>query len=204
MSRRNSFSRVLSFLLSLVLVLTLADPAAHAEGLPGGEYIPTSEYVTDDTPADDSEYNRWVVPGAEDEEIHDFGDGESLVLSPEVIAQDIAEPVSSPYDGEKIELCDATIVSELAEKRDIDTIQFRLSDGSLSAAIYSYPVHEKDGNGEWQEIDNRLSLKEGSDGLSYRTYFLGTFRNKQQREGSCIYPCLHPGRLFPPGPEECR
>ena len=167
MSRRNSFSRVLSFLLSLVLVLTLADPAAHAEGLPGGEYIPTSEYVTDDTPADDSEYNRWVVPGAEDEEIHDFGDGESLVLSPEVIAQDIAEPVSSPYDGEKIELCDATIVSELAEKRDIDTIQFRLSDGSLSAAIYSYPVHEKDGNGEWQEIDNRLSLKEGSDGLSY-------------------------------------
>ncbi len=37
-----------------------------------------------------------------------------------------------------------TIVSELPEKRGIDTIQFRLNNGSISAAVYSYPVHEKD------------------------------------------------------------
>ena len=90
MFRRNSFSRVLSFLLSLVLLLTLAEPAAHAEGLPRDEYIPVSEAITDDTPADDSEFNRWVVPGAEDEELYDFGSGDSFALSPEVIAQDIA------------------------------------------------------------------------------------------------------------------
>ena len=161
------YSRILSFLLSLVLVLTLFDPAAHAQGLPGNEYISADEAITDDTPADDSEFNKWVVPGAADEEIHDFGSGDSFALSPDVIAQDIAEPVPSPYDGGKTEVSDSTIVSELTDKRDIDTIQFRLTDGSVSAAIYSYPVHEKDGTGEWQEIDNRLSLKEGSDGLSY-------------------------------------
>ncbi|MBO4537841.1 MAG: hypothetical protein J5694_03130 [Erysipelotrichaceae bacterium] len=149
------------------MILTLTDPAAHAEGLPAGEYIPAAESAIEDNPADDSEFNRWVVPGAEDEEIHDFGSGEPLALSPEVIAQDILEPVPSPYDDEKIEVCDATIVSELAEKRDIDTIQFRLTDGSLSAAVYSYPVHEKDADGEWQAIDNRLSLKKDAVGLSY-------------------------------------
>ena len=135
MFRRNSFSRVLSFLLSLVLLLTLAEPAAHAEGLPRDEYIPVSEAITDDTPADDSEFNRWVVPGAEDEELYDFGSGDSFALSPEVIAQDIAEPVPSPYDGGKTEVSDSTIVSELTDKRDIDTIQFRLTDGSVSAAV---------------------------------------------------------------------
>ena len=158
---------VLSFLLALVLILTLADPAAHAEGLPGGAYIPAGEGIVDDTPADDSAFNEWVVDGAEDKEIYDYVSEDPSALSPDVIAQEIAEPIPSPYDEEAMEVCDATIVSELAEKRDIDTVQFRLSDGSLSAAIYSYPVHEKDANDEWQEIDNRLSLKEGPDGLSY-------------------------------------
>ena len=64
-------------------------------------------------------------------------------------------------------MSDSTIVSELTDKRDIDTIQFRLTDGSVSAAVYSYPIHEKDAGGVWQVIDNRLSLNKGEDGLSY-------------------------------------
>ena len=191
------YSRVLSFLLALVLVLTLTDPAAHAEGLPGDTYIPAGEGIVDDTPADDSEFNRWVEDGAKHEEIYNYGNEDPYALSPEVIAQEIAEPVPSPYDTEALEVCDATIVSELTEKRDIDTIQFRLSDGSLSAAIYSYPVHEKDGNGEWQEIDNRLSLKEGSDGLSYysREGLHDTVRFAGVPEDGCgnTLP-RHPGR----------
>ena len=161
------YSRILSFLLALVLVLTLTDPAAHAEGLPGSAYIPAGEGIVDDTPADDSEFNRWVADGAKDEEIYNYGNENPYVLSPEVIAQDIAEPVPSPYDGGKTEVSDSTIVSELTDKRDIDTIQFRLTDGSLSAAVYSYAVHEKDAEGAWQEIDNHLSLNKGEDGLSY-------------------------------------
>ena len=46
MSRHSSYSRTLSFLLSLVLILTLADPAAKAQGLSGDEYIPVTDVIT--------------------------------------------------------------------------------------------------------------------------------------------------------------
>lgn len=163
MSRHSSFSRILSFLLSLILILTLTEPAAHAEGFSDGQ-LPDL-VVTDDPVFTEEEDLEGLID--DQEEDCDIAAEEGITLSPEVIAQEIAEPVPSPYDGEVTEVSDATIVAELPEKRDIDTIQFRLNDGSLTAAIYSYPVHEKDSSGEWQEIDNRLSLKEGPDGLSY-------------------------------------
>ena len=52
MSRHGSFSRILSFLLSLVLVLTLFDPAAHAEGLPEDETLQMADQVVIDDPSD--------------------------------------------------------------------------------------------------------------------------------------------------------
>ena len=174
MSRHGSFSRILSFLLSIVLVLTLFDPAAHAAGFPEDETLQMADQVVIDDPSDIED--EYAFPYEElsegDDEPADFEEAETaaeegIVLSPEVIAQDISEPVPSPYDGTVTELCDDTIISELPEKRDTDTIQFRLNDGSISAAIYSYPVHERDAEGVFQEIDNRLTLEKGADGFSY-------------------------------------
>ena len=45
---------------------------------------------------------------------------------------------------------------EVIERREANVKHFRLEDGSCVAVSYGYPVHRKDANGEWQDIDNRL------------------------------------------------
>ena len=52
MSRHGSFSRILSFLLSIVLVLTFFDPAAHAAGFPEDETLQMPDQVVIDDPSD--------------------------------------------------------------------------------------------------------------------------------------------------------
>ena len=42
--------------------------------------------------------------------------------------------------------------------REEATKYFRHSSGKYTAVVYNEPVHYKDSNGEWQDIDNRLSL----------------------------------------------
>ena len=61
------------------------------------------------------------------------------------------------------EYTDDTVIGEIAEivsLRDENTKHFRLSDGTYEAVIYPQPVHRKDKNGVWQDIDNRLTLKD--------------------------------------------
>ena len=45
---------------------------------------------------------------------------------------------------------------EVIERREANVKHFRLEDGTYEAVTYGYPVHRKDANGEWQDIDNRL------------------------------------------------
>lgn len=48
----------------------------------------------------------------------------------------------------------ATILGEVEELREENVKHFRLSDGSFIATQYSEPVHYKDANGDWKDIDN--------------------------------------------------
>ncbi|MCL2775957.1 MAG: DNRLRE domain-containing protein, partial [Oscillospiraceae bacterium] len=57
--------------------------------------------------------------------------------------------------GNKTE--EAYVIEEIVEKRDAVTKHFRMSDGSMVAALYEDTVHYLDADGVWEEIDNRLS-----------------------------------------------
>jgi hypothetical protein len=52
-------------------------------------------------------------------------------------------------------------VYEVEELRQESSKTFRLSDGSFTAVYYADAVHRKDGQGVWQDIDNRLTLSGG-------------------------------------------
>ena len=58
------------------------------------------------------------------------------------------------------------IIGEITEKRETNMKHFRMSDGSICAAVYPYEVHYADGNGELSEIDNSLTDEEdGNDNV---------------------------------------
>ena len=48
-------------------------------------------------------------------------------------------------------------VFEAADRREETVKHFRLEDGSYTAVQYQMPVHVRDENGQWQDIDNTLS-----------------------------------------------
>lgn len=48
-------------------------------------------------------------------------------------------------------------VYEVAELREENVKHFALEDGTYAAVMYGLPVHSKDDDGRWQDIDNRLS-----------------------------------------------
>ena len=56
-----------------------------------------------------------------------------------------------------------TRVKELIEKRTANSETFLLSNGTYQAVVYSGPIHYKDANGAWQNIDTKLS-KGSTDG----------------------------------------
>lgn len=60
---------------------------------------------------------------------------------------------------------EVSVLGEVENLREEDTKHFRLSDGSFVAVSYGMPVHFQNGNGEWMDIDNHLSLAAGA----YRT-----------------------------------
>lgn len=67
------------------------------------------------------------------------------------------------YQGETIE-----ILSELTDRREENVKHFLLSDGTVKAVAYSEPIHFKDADGNWQEIDNTLTLA-GDSAALYET-----------------------------------
>ena len=62
----------------------------------------------------------------------------------------IAEEVEEETETKKA-------VFEVTDRREETVKHFRTEDGSFTAVQYGIPVHEKDENGEWQDIDNTLS-----------------------------------------------
>lgn len=53
----------------------------------------------------------------------------------------------------------AEILFEEESLREENVKQFRMDDGSYVAVQYDTPVHYKDENGQWQDIDNTLRLE---------------------------------------------
>lgn len=60
---------------------------------------------------------------------------------------------------------EATIVTEVTEKRDADKKVYLLSDGSYMSAIYPQQVHYEE-NGKWEDIDNSFTSGVDDDGES--------------------------------------
>ena len=143
---KNAFcKRFVSLLLAVTLVLSLSEPAAYAVNAAEESYpAETEEYIPED-----QKYQNANAP----------------IETPKLIPAD-KEPERKDI---KIEINDGTIVGELPEKRDAYETHFRLTDGSISAAVYAYAVHEQDDIGQWQEIDNRLIPEKGEDGLLFYT-----------------------------------
>lgn len=49
------------------------------------------------------------------------------------------------------------VIVEEESLREECAKHFRMPDGSYTAVVYNAPVHRKDANGVWQDIDNRMS-----------------------------------------------
>jgi len=70
-----------------------------------------------------------------------------------------AEPVEINASSE------VQVIGEVEGLREEEVKHFRLSDGSFVAVSYGLPVHFQSDDGQWQDIDNSLSLAAGA----YRT-----------------------------------
>ncbi len=70
------------------------------------------------------------------------------------------------------EYTDDEVIGEIVEVtslREENAKHFRLADGTYEAVVYTHPVHRKDENGVWQDIDNNLSLADDGGSQKYRT-----------------------------------
>lgn len=91
----------------------------------------------------------------------------AVVLPPEKVQTPTIQPYSIQTDNsEGITSVSQTYISdevigeieELPELREENVKHFRLPDGTFEAIVYAEPVHRKDTNGVWQDIDNTLTL----------------------------------------------
>ncbi len=131
----------LAVFLCAVLCFQLTEPAVHAELIqkPAVTAKDTDIYETDavDTGVGDKQDNPAAVPSM-----------------PEAAAD--ADPDIEVFRNKTVEINDDTIIDELTEKREINAKHFRLTDGSRTAVVYGFPIHEDDGTGKLIEIDNTL------------------------------------------------
>ena len=91
----------------------------------------------------------------------------AVVLPPEKVQTPTIQPYSIQTDNsEGITSVSQTYISdevigeieELPELREENVKHFRLPDGTFEAIVYAEPVHRKDTNGVWQDIDNTLTF----------------------------------------------
>ena len=91
--------------------------------------------------------------------IGSFAKAESI--SNEAVAETPTEAVEEWHiiDEQEI-ITDEMIgaVSEITSLREENVKHFRLSDGTYEAVVYSQPVHRKDQNNVWKDIDNTIEL----------------------------------------------
>ena len=74
------------------------------------------------------------------------GDALAVLMEPE----ETAETIETPNETKRG-------VYEVTERREANVKHFALEDGTYTAAMYGSVVHTQDAEGNWQDIDNRLS-----------------------------------------------
>ena len=96
-----------------------------------------------------------------------------LYAVPTIIYAELIAAVESEFDNAEVLLEETNndaasnqAVFEIIDRREETVKHFRTEDGSFTAVQYNVPVHEKDENGEWQDIDNTLS----ESGSEYATF----------------------------------
>ena len=85
-----------------------------------------------------------------------------LYAVPANVYAELIETVESALDQDNEATANAAdddrdAVFEITDRREETVKHFRTEDGSFTAVQYNVPVHERDENGEWQDIDNTLS-----------------------------------------------
>ena len=72
-------------------------------------------------------------------------------------AEVLTDTAAEETNWEMPEQEEPDVVGEVEELRDHTSKQFRLSDGSFAAVNYGIPVHYRDGNNNWVDVDNTLT-----------------------------------------------
>ena len=72
-------------------------------------------------------------------------------------------------------LPDSPLLYEDVSGREENIKRFVREDRAVEAVIYPYPVHYEE-NGEWKDIDNRLTLQTRADGTQVYTNQEGTYQ----------------------------
>ena len=98
--------------------------------------------------------------------------------------QTLAATTSSAAAEAPQEQASTSILGEDTSLRTQTQKHFRLSDGSFLAVSYGVPVHYRDDRGNWQEIDNTLTLS----GSAYRA--------ENGRMSTAYSTTLSSGQLF--------
>lgn len=61
------------------------------------------------------------------------------------------------YNGNTAGSYSSDVIVEEESLREENVKHFKMPDGSYTAVVYDSPVHRKDSNGVWQDIDNRMN-----------------------------------------------
>lgn len=75
----------------------------------------------------------------------------------------------------------------MTELREESVKHFAMPDGTYTAVTYSRPVHRKDANGEWQNIDNSLSAKAVAGKDCYATSDARVLFSKSYSEAESLF-----------------
>ena len=86
------------------------------------------------------------------------------------------------FDDEYSQKSDAYILSEDISKRTETEKHFRMSDGSYTVATYNYPIHYKDSDGNWENIDNTLVSLNEEEYINKDSRFSATLSKKMRKD----------------------
>ena len=106
--------------------------------------------------------NAFATPKGEDD-YHPPAQAEAVPDEPaEAGVTDVMTEVETP---------DPAVLGEITELREENIKHFRMEDGTYTAVTYDQPVHYKNSDGIWQNIDNTLTYHAaaGTEKASYRT-----------------------------------
>ena len=149
-----SARKLTAIFLCFILLLNLSQPAACAEERKLSEDYSAMEQEMESMEID-------YAPESFPEEASDPNDASSISEAGEL---DLSEPYEGIFEHNHEDIKDETILYEDMERREESTKHFRLKDGSMAAFQYAYPIHEKDAEGNWREIDNRLVYERNEKG----------------------------------------